>query len=201
MRRNLSRTRGRYESGFTLVEIMLALTLTGLIAGATTSMLFSVAAATTTQSEIRHTTVKEKVIGLRMNDAISSSKTVLAQGADYLVLWMGDQRMNGVPDLSEIRRIERDDPTDQLMSYRAPFSLPDVDNATYMFTDNFNAITTAMKGSADFPGELWGTNVTAWTQTLDQSNAQSARLVSYRLTITNNDVTGTAAGTLSLKSR
>ena len=201
MRRHSIRTCQRSESGFTLVEILLALTITGLIAGATTSMLFSVSAATTIQSEIRHTTVKEKVIGLRMNDAISSSKMVLAQGTDYLVLWMGDQRMNGVPDLSEIRRIERDDLTDQLMSYRSPFMLPEANNTAYTFISDFNAITTGLKGSGDFPGEVWGTDVTAWTQTLDQSNVQSARLVSYRLTVTNNDVTGTAAGTLSLKSR
>ena len=127
----------RVCGGFTLVEILLALGLTGLIAAGASTMLFSVSLGTTSEAEIRRTTVKEKVIGLRMSNALGASKMVLDHGTDYLVLWMGDQRDNGVPDLSELRRIERDGVTHQLTSYRAPLNLSDANNTTYGFVDDF----------------------------------------------------------------
>lgn len=188
-------------AGFTMVELVLALAITGMIGLAVSSMLVSVSYGTTSQADLRRASVKEKVIALRMNLAISSSKMVLDQGVDYLILWMGDQRQNGLPDLSEIRRIDRDSTTLELWSYAAPPGLADADNTQYGFANDFETITAALAGTTNFPGEVWGTNVTAWTQTLNQTNPQAATIVGYSITMMANDVTGTATNTLSFRSR
>lgn len=197
-RHKLSRA---HSKAFTMVEIILALGVTGMIGAAVSAMLFSVSYGTSKEADLRRVTVKEKVIALRMNNAIGSSKMVLDQGTDFMVLWMGDRRPNGTPDLSEIRRIDRDGVTLELSSYKAPSTLSDADNVTYSFHHDFDAITTALMGSANFPGEIWARNVTAWDQTLDQINPQSARLVCYAASITGNDVMGIATNTMLLRSR
>ena len=191
----------RHDSGFTMIEIMIAMAMTAMIGLAVSSMLVSVSYGTTTQDDLRRTTVKEKVIATRMDQAIRLSKMVLAQGPDHLVLWMGDRRRNGVPDLSEIRRIDRDNTTMELWSYSAPMSLSDSQNTPYSFATDFDATTSALMGTSNFPGELWGTGVTSWNQTLDQSNPQSAKLVGYSLTLPGNNVPSAATGVLSLRSR
>ncbi len=187
--------------GFTMVEVMIALAVTGLVGAAVSAMLVSVSYGTSSQADLRRISVKERVIAIRMNTAISSSKMILDQGADHLVLWMGDSRQNGLPDLSEIRRIDRDATTLQITSYIAPIDLSDAANTQYSFADDFDAVTLALRGTADFPGEIWATGVTAWSQARNQTNPQAATLLSYNLTLAGDDVTGTVVHTLSLRSR
>lgn len=199
--RRIATASGGRGAGFTMVEILIAMAITALIGTGVSVMLVSVSNGTTSQSDLRRASVKEKVIAMRMNTAIRSSKIVLDQGPDYLVLWMGDERANGLPDLSEIRRIDRDSTTLELWSYTAPLGISDAANTTYSFVDDFQAITWALMGTANFPGQIWGTNVTAWTQTLNQTNPQATTLVGYSLTLAGNNVMGTVANTLSLRSR
>ncbi len=199
--RNRSLSPTRHMPGFTLVELLLALTITAMIGGGVSAMLFSVSYGTTSESDIRRVTVKERVIALRMDAAIRSSRMILDQGADYLVLWMGDSRDNGVPDLSEIRRIERNSATSELWSYTAIPALPDADNTQYTFITDFNTVTQALAGTANFPGQQWAGNVTAWGQTLDQANPQTATMLAYSITCSGNNVTSTVSSTLSLRGR
>ncbi len=200
-RRRTTHTAFYRRSGLTLVEMMLAMSITAMVGLALTTMLSSVAYSTTSQAQLRRSNVRGKVLSTRIDTAIRSSKMVLAQGNDFLVLWMGDSRRNGVPNLSELRRIQRDDATGTLTSYKAPSGLSEVNDTPYSPADDFGTITAGLMGTANFPSELWATGVTAWTQSLNQTNPQVVSLLSYALTLEIDSTSSTFTNTVSLRGR
>ncbi len=190
------------RGGLTLVELLLAIIGTALVSTALAAMLAATAFGTSNRTDVRSVAVKHKVIAGRLGAAIRSSKMVLAEGDDYLVLWMDDADLSGQPNLSEIRRIERDNATNELRSYKAPDSLNPADDTEYdLAIDDFNAETNSIKGTANFPQTLWAAGVTAWTITLDDADAQSASLVSYRMTIARGELVDTTIGATALRNR
>ena len=195
------RSARRGRAGLTLVEIMIALVLTAMVGVAVAAMLDSVAYATTSRTSVRRINVKQKVVGSRIDAAIRSSMMVLAHDAEFIVLWMSDARPNGKPDLSELRRIERNPATSELWSYRAPANLAAVNDTRYRLSDDFSAITAGLKGTGVFPGERWGTSVTAWSPTLNATVPADATLVRYDLTIAGDDATITLQHAASLRRR
>lgn len=190
--------RGR---GFTMVELMLSLTITAIIGAAVAAMLASVSYATTDRADLRRVNTKQNVVAARLNACLRSCKMVLAIDADSLVLWMGDSRLNNSPDLSELRRLEWDTATGELWSYVAPSNLADASNTSYRLTDDFESITFALMGTSDFPGRLWATNVAGWTNALDDATPQHASLVTYTLAVSGEDLTSTGTYTISFRSR
>ena len=190
------------RGALTLVELLLAILGTVLVSMALAAMLAATAYATSNRTDVRSVAVKHKVIAGRMGAAIRSSKTVLDEGDDYLVLWMDDANLSGQPNLSEIRRIERDNATNELRSYKAPDSLLPADDTEYdLLTDDFNAQTNSIKGTANFPLTLWAAGVTAWTITLDDGDPLLASLVSYRMTIAHDELLDTTIGATALRNK
>ena len=190
------------RGALTLLELLLAILGVAMVSMAVAAILAATAYATSDQIDVRSVAVKHKVIASRLGAAIRSSKMVLAQGSDYLVLWMEDADASGQPNLSEIRRIERDNATSELRSYKAPDSLAPVDDTEYdLLTDDFNVETNSIKGTANFPQTLWAADVTAWTIALDDADPQSASLVSYRMTIEHGELPDTAIGATALRNK
>lgn len=195
------RRRGRAPAAaLTLVELLLGLAVTAVIAAAVGAMLFFASHGASTRDVTRSRMVANELAGMRVNMAIRSARAVLAEGDGYLVLWMADTRANNAPNLSELRRIERDDSTDRLLSYRAPDDLAEADDTLYdLGSTNFKIVTNSLKGSSEFPGEVWGTDVTGWTTDVDAVDPLDCRHVSYRITTTLEDVAQTMVGGAALR--
>ena len=185
----------------TLIETLLAMVGVAVIGMAMASFLFATSHATETSKDMRGLVVKHKTCGARLNAAIRSSAMILDQGTDFIVLWIKDSDESGTPHLAEIRRIERDAVTRQLRSYVAPSTLAPADNAEYdLAATDFNAATNAIKGTANFPVELWANGVTNWTISLDDSDPQLAVLLSYRVTVQSNDLSEIVIGAAALRT-
>lgn len=183
--------------GLTLVEMLMALAVTGLIGAAIASMLAAVAYGTSSDRDIRSLVVKNKTLSTRITAAVRQSAQLLDADDGYVVLWTSDLNDNGQPDLLELRRIELDAGTDDLTSYTPDPSAVDV---TYdIDTDDFDAITTALIASDDLLGELWATGVTAWTVTVDTADPLDATLVSFQLTLTGGGLSDTSVNAVSLR--
>ena len=101
-------------AGFTLVETLLALAIASLVAAAALSMLVGVTWASETQHGARRASVKRQVAAARIGAIIRGGVMFLALADDELVIWTGDPNQNAAPDLSELRRVERD-PDDQVI--------------------------------------------------------------------------------------
>ena len=190
----------RRRAAFSFVEMMLALAVTVLIGVVVSGMLMSVSYGTTSEAQLRRVGTKSALLRLRLNAAVRSSRMVLDQGPEFLVLWMADTRENGKPNLSEIRRLELDTGDGRFWSNTAPAGLPAADDTQYNLTDDFDAVTTALAGTANFPDQLWATDVTGWTLTLDQASPQAAALVSYSLTLQVDDAVETVSGAAMMRT-
>ena len=190
------RPRGATARGIMLVEVLLAMAITGMVAAAVASLLFVTANGSRDRDDLRRRNVRSDVLAGRVDGAIRASSVLLGRDANCLVLWVADSRKNEKPDLSELRRIEWDAATKELRCYAAPAAgLADADNPTYGLGDDFLALTAALRGSATFPGETWGYNVTAWDSTTSGgATLQLTRLIGDGLTIE------TAAGAYSFRS-
>ena len=79
-----------HRAAMTLVELLLAVAGIAIIGAALTAMLVATTYATTDRLDVRAVVVKQKVLAARITAAIRGSRMVLAQGSEYLVLWMED---------------------------------------------------------------------------------------------------------------
>jgi type II secretory pathway component PulJ len=196
----------RRRGGFTFVELMLAMVVTALVGAAISAMLFAVTRGTDDRADTRSLVIQHKTIVARFDAAVRSAKSILAVGSDYIVLWMGDSRVNGAPDLSEVRRVEYDAATHSLVSYKAVFPAGytqaqiDAADTAYTLSTDFAVATAALKGVSTFPAVTWCGSLYGWAVVLDDADVQTARLVSYRFTIGNSTRTGTVVGAAALRS-
>jgi len=188
------------RSGITLVEVLLALALTGLIAASVAAMLYTLSYGTTTRNDLRRQNTKSLVLRQRLDVAIRSAKAVLAADSNYVVLWTADLKRNQKPDLSELHRIEWNSSTQQLTSYAAPANLADADNTTYELTVDFAAVTKALKGTPSFPGDVYGTGI-ASAAFHCVSPAQDAKWLSYSLALPGQEEALLVSSTVALRSR
>ena len=168
------------SDGFTLAELVLALSITTLMGACITSMLYSFSYGSTVQSDNREAMVASELVKMRMSEAVQRSTKVLAQGTNYLVLWTADDG-DGIPQLSELRRIEYDATAMTLTSYQPPLN-PAPNTAYNLTTTNFDTVTSALKGTTQMPGQLWG-NISSFATILDNATVQSAKFVARAVTV------------------
>jgi hypothetical protein len=186
--------------GLTLVELVLCVAITAVIAGSVAIMLVSMRTASSRQGEARRWSVSGARIAIRLDAALRSSRMVLAKGPDYLVLWAAETTLNDKPELSELRRIERDPATGELRYYEAPPDLaPD---AQYdLLSTDFDAVTNAEKGTARFPAQVWATDVTGWAVELDAADPLDASFVGYQLALALGETEEAVIGGVALRNR
>lgn len=203
-----SRTCRRGGGGaFTLVELILAMSCTALIAVAVGSILFAAARGTADTADQRALVLRQKMATARLGAALRGCRMVLQSGPDYVVLWVADRRPDGVPNVSELRRIERSPATGELVGYEfappAGWTAAQIEaaDAALALTDDFNAVTTALKSTGHFPGQSWATGVTAWSLAFNRPAVRDATLVSYRLTIQPGAAADTAVGAAAVRNR
>lgn len=112
----------RQIKGFTLVELMVAMAITGFITAAVATLAFAFSSANESSDEISVTQAQVRFTSLRLQELISHSKLVCAQIADDLVLWSGDVNGNNNIDIEEVVYIETGPNKDyiQLLEFKSP---------------------------------------------------------------------------------
>lgn len=191
----------RRDRGLTLIELLMALAIMALIGSTIAGMLSAVAYGTSADSDVRKLVARNKMVAMRINAAVRGSQMVLDAGSsvsgDWVVLWGRDLDENGEPSLLEIRLLEYDSAAGALSSYTAPAGTSDV---LYTTADDFDAITNTLRGTADFPEERWGNDAAGFEISLDQSDPQAAKTLSYRLSLTAGNLTDVTVGTVLLRN-
>ncbi len=195
----------RQSSGFTMVELLMAIAGMSMIALAISGMMTAVAYGTSSTRDLRILVVKQRAVAARLNAAIRGSKMILEEGTRYLVLWTHDENEDDLPNVGEIRRIEYNANTLQIVSYKANWdsmsqNAIDTANISYALTSNFDTATTALKTQSYFPVEIWATQVNGWVTSLDNTTDQQAVMIGYQVTFDLGLVSDTAIGTAALRS-
>ena len=178
------------RAGLTLIELILALGVTSLVAAGVAMVMFATARGTSSSQDVHGLVIKHKIIDSRLGGLVRSCQMVLATGSNYMVLWVFDTAGNGVPNRDEIRYIEFNSTTNEVWSYKTVWPSGwtqdqiNAANTAYPLTTAFGTVIPALKGQATFIGERWATGVTGFSVTLNNAVAQSASLVNYTVTIT-----------------
>ncbi len=199
--RQFEAPRNRRRRGLTLLELLLAMAGTGMVAVAVSSMLFTVSHGTSSKTDMRKIVVRQKTLGSRITAAIRESKMVLESDTDLLILWVNDENENDQPELAELRRIERSSVTNSVISYRSPDDIADEDNTQFdLATTDFAAETDAVKATSVMPAERWGLDVANWAISLNDADPQAATLVSYQVTLTTGGMSDTHVAAAALRN-
>lgn len=204
-RRAVSPRNRRRAAGLTLIEMTLALSISGLVALGVASMLLAVSNGTNAGGERRTRVVRHKVLSSRIADAVRKSHRVLDSGTDYLVLWTADLDGSGTPDLAELRYLVRDTATNTLYEYQTEFPADWTDaqiaaaNTAYALSADFGSIAEALVGDSLFPEERWATGVSGMTISLNADTPTQTTAVTFDIAFA--DDIGTSDLTFSASPR
>lgn len=183
--------------GLTLLELLLALAGTAVVGTAVAAMLTGVIYGTATDKDMRSLITRQMALRARVEAEVRESCKLLDAGADYMVLWSGDDNEDGLPSKAEIQVIEYDAVMDRVMRYAPAPLITDVD---YALTDDFRTATNGYKGDSTFPGERWAEQINSFALTLDNIDPQSAKLVSFRFGMAGGEVPYTGIGAATLRN-
>lgn len=184
---------------------MLAASITALVAAGIASLFFAVSYGTSSRNDMRALVPRQRTISARLDASVRSSKMVLAVGSNFIVLWMADTRSNSAPNLSELRRIEFDASSKSVTSYKVTWpagwsqAMIDAADTQYALSDDFGAVTAALKGNTYFLPETWSRSVSAWSVSANKSSVQSATMLSYQITTVSGQTTNTLVGAAALR--
>jgi hypothetical protein len=203
-----SRT-SRRRAGLTLVELLLALASTGLIAAAVAALMVSVSYGSSSRNDLRSLVVKSKTLTGRLNSTLRGAAAVLDLDTDSqaLLLWTGDTRSDALPNISELKLLELDADTGTVRCYspNLPTNLSDeqleAQDLSYALDSNFNTIAQTLKSNGSLAPAAWATGVRQWQFTLNTAAAADASLVSFRITLTNGHLTNEVIGAAALRNR
>lgn len=101
---------GRRRRGVTLLELMLAISVTMMVGLGTASMLAMISSSTSSAREARSLLLRAHAGQIRMRSYLDSSLRLLAWDTDQgLAIWLHDQRSTDQVNLSELRVFWYDD--------------------------------------------------------------------------------------------
>jgi hypothetical protein len=193
--------------GLLLLEMLLALAITAMLGVAVAGVIIMAGQGASTQNDMQESFVRLGLLGSRINASIRESSMVLARGDEYLLLWVADTRADGLPNLSELRLIERDADTRQigqsiveLPTGLSPGQLALLDTA-YPLTTDFGALVAQLKSDGRFVYTLWGRGLEEWALELDDPLPHQATVVSHRLRLTVGTVEESAVSSARLRNQ
>ncbi len=201
---------GARQRGMTLVELMLALAGTALVAAAIFALTSALAAGSESRTDLRELTVKHKAVAARLTAAVRQSSMVLDKGDDWVLLWVYDERDDDEPNPSELQLIERGG-DDVLSSYVLAWPplwteemIAAADIPLPLDTD-WPAAIAGLKALSD-PNQPrldrtdWATRITSFDIALEKPDVQSARFLDFRIGVQANALQDMAIGAATLRN-
>lgn len=103
MRRRSPATSRRGRRALTLIELMLALSITALVAAAISGMMTAVSAGVSTRQDTRSLMVRANAAQMRLGAYLAPACCVLAADGTRVVVWFEDARESSTVHATEIR--------------------------------------------------------------------------------------------------
>ncbi len=100
--------RPHLRRGLSLIELMLAVTITALVGAAIAGMLNAVTVGVDTRRDNRSMMVRSSLAQARLNAYIAPARCVLYRSGANLVLWFNDQKQSETVHASEVRWLDYD---------------------------------------------------------------------------------------------
>ena len=112
----------RYEKGFTLVELLVALIVTGIVLAAVATLAFAMGAANDVADDSSQKQAQVRYATLRISELIRHCKLICGTPGGDLAVWRADDNGNGQININELVYIERGTSGDYLRLCEFPSS-------------------------------------------------------------------------------
>jgi len=96
----------KYESGFTLAELLVALVVTGIILGAVATLAYAVGAANDAGDDTTQKQAQVRYATLRISELIRHCRLICSTPGNDLFVWRADDNGDGQINLNELVCIE-----------------------------------------------------------------------------------------------
>lgn len=113
------------RNGLTLVELLVALSVSSIILTAVATLAFSLSSAHNSTEETSLKQVQIRFSTFKLSDLIRHSKLVCFVGDDDIALWVADKNDNKRINISELVYIDKGSESDHLQIYEFPSSVSD----------------------------------------------------------------------------
>ncbi len=190
----MSGRRSTDRRGLTVVELMLAMSITAMVAVAIAGMLGAVTAGVMTQRDSRSVMIRANAARARLSAYLAPCRSLLAlEGNDELVLWLKDSRESGTVHATEVRWLVFDEPSGTLQVYFVEFpqgwtqTAKDLEDQEYGATTNWSAVRTAWEGRGMLASRPLVDGLDSLEMILDGLPVQRSRHVTFRLGIATSD--------------
>jgi len=110
----LSRTNPTSPRGLTLLELMLALTITVLVAGAMSGMMAAVSSGVMDRKDSRSAVIRAAGADAKLDAYINPARAIWAVESDKVAFWLNDTRQGNAIHATEIRWLVYDADEDAL---------------------------------------------------------------------------------------
>ncbi|MFH1884170.1 MAG: prepilin-type N-terminal cleavage/methylation domain-containing protein [Planctomycetota bacterium] len=112
----------RYEKGFTLVELLVALVVTGIVLAAVATLAFAMGAANDVADDSSQKQAQVRYATLRISELIRHCKLICGTPGGDLAVWRADDNGDGQININELVYIERGTGRDYLRLCEFPSS-------------------------------------------------------------------------------
>jgi len=112
----------RYEKGFTLVELLVALIVTGIVLVAVATLAFAIEAANDATDDSSQKQAQVRFTTLRISELIRHCRLICGMPGDDLAIWRADDNGDGQININELVYIERGTGRDYLRLCEFPSS-------------------------------------------------------------------------------
>lgn len=192
--------------GMTIVELLLAMSITSIVALAASGMLSAVSYGQSERTDLRSLVVRQQLVSHRLSAAIRASRSVLDANANMLALWTSDTNNDGVAQVNEVRWIVLASDEQTITSHVVSFPVAWTDeqleqtNRDYVTGQTFNAQTSGLGNYVT--SQAWADHVSGWQITPGAAAVANSRLVSFRVTFNlENRPAQTIIGASALRSQ
>ena len=112
----------RCKKGFTLVELLVAMIVTGIVLSAVATLAFALGTATNSTEDVSTKQAQIRFTTLRIQELIRHSKLICSASNDDVALWRADENNDGNINIDELIYIETGPERDHLQLCEFPSS-------------------------------------------------------------------------------
>lgn len=112
----------RYENGFSLVELLVALVVTGIVLAAVATLAFAMGTANDVADDSSQKQAQVRYATLRISELIRHCKLICGTPGSDVAIWRADDNGNGQININELVYIERGTSGDYLRLCKFPSS-------------------------------------------------------------------------------
>jgi hypothetical protein len=187
----------RARHGLTLLELLLAATITAMVGAAIAAMLGAVSAGVGTRRDTRSVMVHAASARTRLCAYIAPARCILAVSGGNLTVWLDDNRSSGTVHASEIRWLRYDSAAHTLSVSYVKFPsgwtqiAKDLEDLEYPKTTNWDTVLDTYTKNGYIATLTLIDNVGAISMQLDNADVMAARHIEFSVGFIAEDETRT----------